>query len=121
MAGAITIELQHVRFYAAHGLYKEEALLGNEFEIDAAITYKTSKKIVGNIEETVDYVNVYQLIEEIMKQQKGLLETIAMLIVDRIQQQYPFVKKVSISIRKVHAPITNFTGTVGVTYSKRFK
>lgn len=121
MAGALTIQLQNVRFYAAHGLYKEEALVGNEFEIDAFITYKAPKDIVGAIGETVDYVKVYQLIEEIMYQQKGLLETCAMLIVDRIQQQFPFVKKVSITIRKVHAPITNFAGTVGVTYSKRYK
>jgi 7,8-dihydroneopterin aldolase/epimerase/oxygenase len=121
MADALTIQLQNVRFFAAHGLYLEEAQIGNEFEIDAFITYKAPKEIVGGIDETVDYVKVYQLIEEIMSQKKGLLETCAMLIVDRIHKQFQFVKKISITIRKVHAPITNFAGTVGVTYSKRFK
>lgn len=121
MAGSLTIQLQNVRFYAAHGLYAEEAEIGNEFDVDVFITYKAPKEVVGTIEQTVDYVKVYQLIEEIMKQQQGLLETCAMLIVSRIQQQFPFVKKVAITIRKVHAPITNFAGTVGVTYSKRFK
>jgi dihydroneopterin aldolase len=121
MAGALTIQLQNVRFYAAHGLYKEEAQLGNEFEIDVSITYKAPKSIVSNIDETVDYVKVYQLIEAIMKEQQDLLETCAMLIADRTKQQFPFVKQVTISIRKVHAPITNFAGTVGVSFSKRFK
>lgn len=121
MAGALTIQLENVRFFAAHGLYKEEAQLGNEFEIDVSITYKAPKNIVGNIEETVDYVKVYKLIEAIMQQQQALLETCAMLITDHIHQQFPFVKQVSITIRKIHAPITNFAGRVGVTYSKRFK
>jgi len=121
MAGTLTIHLENVRFYAAHGLYREEAQLGNEFEVDVSIAYKAPKNIVGDINETVDYVKVYQLIEAIMQKQQGLLETCAMLIADRIQQQFPFVKNVTIAIRKIHAPITNFTGRVGVTYSKRFK
>ncbi|HYH15133.1 MAG TPA: dihydroneopterin aldolase [Flavisolibacter sp.] len=121
MAGVLTIQLENVRFFAAHGLYKEEALLGNEFEVDASISYKAPKKVVGHIEETVDYVKVYQLIEEVMLQQQELLETCAMIIADRIQQQFPYVKNVTISIRKIHAPITNFAGRVGVKYSKRFK
>lgn len=121
MSGALTIKLENVRFFAAHGLYKEEAQLGNEFEIDVSITYNAPDKIVGKIEETVDYVKVYQLIELIMQKPQALLETCAMLIADRIQQQFPFVEQVSVTIRKIHAPITNFAGGVGVTYSKRFK
>ncbi|RYF91332.1 MAG: dihydroneopterin aldolase [Chitinophagaceae bacterium] len=116
-----TIQLQNVRFTAAHGLYKEEALIGNEFEIDVYITFKAPKEAEISIGRTVDYVKVYQLITAIMQTQQGLLETCAIHIVDSIQQQFEFVKKISITIRKINAPITHFIGTVGVTYSKSFK
>ena len=121
MAGTLSIQLKNVRFFAAHGLHAEEALVGNEFEIDVSIAYKASKKLILSIEETVNYVTVFQLVEDVMREPQDLLETCAMMIVEKLHQQYTFIKEVSISIRKIHAPITNFTGTVGVTYSKRFK
>ncbi|MBD0377824.1 MAG: dihydroneopterin aldolase, partial [Flavisolibacter sp.] len=37
MAGTIFIELHQLRFFAAHGVYEEEAKLENEFEVDLKI------------------------------------------------------------------------------------
>jgi dihydroneopterin aldolase len=50
-----------------------------------------------------------------------VLETCAMQIADRLQKQFPQIEKLTISIRKLSPPITNFTGSVGVVYSKDFK
>ena len=121
MAGSLTIQLNNVRFIAAHGLYAEETQLGNEFEIDVKITFKAPQKELITIEKTVDYVSVYQLIKEVMQVPQGLLENCAIQITDKIQQQFDFIKKTSITIRKINAPITSFTGSVGVTYTRRIK
>jgi dihydroneopterin aldolase len=121
MSGVLTIQLRNVRLIAAHGLYEGEAQLGSAFEVDVSVSYKAPKEAIITIDNTIDYVKVYQLVQEVMQVQQGLLETCAQHIIERIQQQFDFVKKVSVTIRKLNAPIINFSGTVGVTYTKKFK
>ena len=56
MPGQFTIELKNLRFFAEHGLYAEEALLGNEFEVDISIRKHAPDTIVSSVDQTVDYV-----------------------------------------------------------------
>jgi dihydroneopterin aldolase len=121
MAGWMTIELKGLRFFAEHGMYAEEKKVGNEFEVDVSVVYKTPKKTITSIEETVNYVEIYRIIEDEFKERKLLLETCAMLICEKVQQVFPEIKNISISIKKINPPITNFTGYVGVRFSKDFK
>ena len=121
MAGWMTIELKGLRFFAEHGMYEEEKKVGNEFEVDVSVVYKAPKKTIVSIEETVNYVEIYRIIEDEFRDQKLLLETCAMKICERVQQVFPELKNINISIKKINPPITNFTGYVGVSYSKEFK
>lgn len=121
MAGWMTVELKGLRFFAEHGMYAEERKVGNEFEVDVSVDYKAPKKTITSIEETVNYVEIYRIVEEEFKERKLLLETCAMNICDKVQQVFAGIKHVSISIKKVNPPITNFTGYVGITYTKEFK
>ncbi|MEI6948281.1 dihydroneopterin aldolase [Paraflavisolibacter sp. H34] len=120
MAGSITIELKGLRFFAEHGMYAEERKVGNQFEIDLSATYKAPKHPIVSIEETVNYVEIYRIIEEEFSGHKHLLETCAMQICDRLHEQFPELRTICISIKKMSPPITNFTGSVGVTYTREF-
>jgi dihydroneopterin aldolase len=122
MAGTISVMLKGVRLYAMHGLYHEEASTGNEFEVDLTVCYKPVKKVVTEIDETINYVTLYEILQKIiLKQRHHLLETCAMQIAEEIKSQFPQVKSIEISIHKLNAPISHFIGTVGITYSKKFK
>ncbi|MCU7551466.1 dihydroneopterin aldolase [Chitinophagaceae bacterium LB-8] len=121
MAGWMTVELKGLRFFAEHGMYAEEKKVGNEFEVDVIVNYKAPKKTISSIEETVNYVEIYRILEEEFKVRKLLLETLAMQICDKIQHVFPDIRNISISIKKINPPITNFTGYVGITYTKEFK
>jgi dihydroneopterin aldolase len=44
-----------------------------------------------------------------------------MEICEALHEQFSEIRRVSISIKKINPPITNFTGSVGVFYSKEFK
>lgn len=121
MAGHFTIELKSIRFFAEHGMYEEEKKVGNEFEVDVSIATKSPKKIIGSIEQTINYAEVYRILQEEFSQRKFLLETVAMQVADQLQKQFPEIESVRISIRKLNPPITNFSGSVGITYSKEFK
>jgi dihydroneopterin aldolase len=121
MAGWINIDLKGLRFFGEHGMYAEERKVGNQFEIDLTVSYKAPKQTITSIEETVNYVGIYRIVEEEFSAHKHLLETCAMQICGRLHDQFPEIKKVCISIKKISPPITNFTGSVGVTFSRNFK
>jgi dihydroneopterin aldolase len=121
MSGHFTIELSRLRFFAGHGMYEEEMKVGNEFEVDISIACKSPKKTITSINQTVDYVDVYKIVQEEFAERKFLLETCAMKIAEKVQLKFPEIEKIHISIRKLNPPITNFSGAVGITYSKEFK
>lgn len=121
MAGHFTIELNSIRFFAEHGMYEEEKRVGNEFEVDVSIACKSPQKIITSIEQTINYAEVYRILQEEFAERKFLLETVAMKVADKLQQQFPEIETVKISIRKLNPPITNFSGSVGITYSRSFK
>ncbi len=117
MAGIISIELHQLRFFAAHGVYEEEAKLENEFEVDLKIGCTAPDDIVTKLDETINYVSVYAIVKEEMNQRKLLLETCVMHIAKRLKQAFPQMQSISISIKKLTPPIPGFIGSVGVTYT----
>lgn len=115
------IELRSLRFFADHGMYQEEMKVGNEFEVDVIMGCKAPKKKITSIEQTINYVEVYRIIQENFAVRKFLLETLAMEIAEQLEAQFPELQHISISIRKLNPPITNFSGSVAITYKKDFK
>ena len=120
MASIFTVQLHSLRFFAAHGLYKEEQSTGNEFEVNLTMTVDAPEEVVTAIDQTIDYSEVYRLIKEIFGEPTPLLETIAMNISKTLKQHFPLLKNIQIQIIKLHPPITNFIGSVSVTYRKDF-
>jgi len=121
LAGHFTIELKQLRFFADHGMYPEESRTGNQFEVDITVSCRSPKKTIQSIEQTVNYVEVYRIVQQEFSRRRLLLETLAMDIAERIRQQFEEIEKVTITIRKLNPPITNFTGSVAVTYNREFK
>lgn len=116
-----TIELKGLRFFAAHGMYQEELKVGNEFEVDISVVCKAPKKLITALDQTINYVEIFHIVQQEFNERKQLLETCAMLIADKIQKQFARIEKLTISIKKINPPITNFTGSVAITYTKSFK
>jgi 7,8-dihydroneopterin aldolase/epimerase/oxygenase len=121
MAGVITVELTGLRFFAYHGVHEEEAIVGNEFEVDIFIDHNAPEQVIDSLEDTINYAAVYFLIKEEMQVRQLLLETFVMRITERLHQEYPRIERIKITLRKLQPPIVNFIGSVGVTYTKAFK
>ncbi len=114
-----TIHLHHLKFFAYHGLYEEERKTGNNFEMDVDVVADIPGSIT-KLEHTVDYAIVYEIIEARMKQPTALLETLVADLAGKIHEYDNRIKSVSISIKKMSAPIKFFNGVVGVSYKKDF-
>jgi 7,8-dihydroneopterin aldolase/epimerase/oxygenase len=120
MSGLITIELKQLRFLAYHGLYAEERKTGNEFEIDISVAYQPASGTITGISDTVNYSGLYALLKTEMQKPRHLLETFVMEVAEVIHLSFPQIKKIEISITKLHVPIAKFTGTAGVRYEKDY-
>lgn len=120
MPGRITIKLNQLRFFAYHGLFAEEQKTGNEFEVNITVDYNTEALLIKQINETVNYSSVYELVKTRMKLPTPLLETLATEITDSIHTSFPQVKKIEVAIKKLNPPMVQFTGNVEVVFCQEF-
>jgi dihydroneopterin aldolase len=103
-------------------LYHEEKKLGGDFEVNVTVIHEPVKIPVQHINETIDYMAVYNVIKEIMQHAQPLLETVATLIASEILKRFSHAEEVIVSITKLNPPIISFEGMVGVKYAvKRAK
>ncbi len=114
-ASKMLIQLHDLNFRAFHGVYASERINGNEFVVNADIEIETGEPI-EELYQTLDYVSVYAIIRQRMDQPAALLETVAQDIASLIHQSDDRVKKIILSIKKLHPPIEDFTGSVGVRW-----
>ncbi|WP_207533087.1 dihydroneopterin aldolase [Desertivirga arenae] len=99
------VALEGVRFFAYHGFYPEEQLTGNEFILDLVTEMQVVDDGGDNLENTVNYEQLFDIASSEMKQTKKLLETVAYGILNRIIERYPFITKAEVSIRKMCLPM----------------
>jgi dihydroneopterin aldolase len=112
----LTIHLKAIRCLAYHGIFAEEKILGNEYEVDILIQCATQTGIIQHLSETIDYAAIYQLLHERMKKPTPLLETIASDFSYMILQNFPLAMSIMFSIHKIHPPIEGLIGQVGVIF-----
>ena len=115
----LTIHLHKLLFHSFHGVYEEEQLLGNDFEVNADIVLDTNEQLT-KLRQTVNYVTVYEMIKHRMQQPTPLLETVAQELNQAIHKIDDRIKSVNITIKKLSPPIENFQGEVGVSYKTAF-
>lgn len=120
MKELISIELNNVRFHAYHGLFSGERKTGNEFEVNLRVDTPASSGTITSIKETINYVSLYEIIYQEMKQPRDLLETLVMQAAEKIHQSFPSIKRITLKLTKLNPAISQFTGHVSVTYNKEY-
>ena len=116
----ITVELKQVRLFAYHGLFPEERKTGNEFEISLFVSYEEGDKIIQSIQHSINYADLFELLKQEFNTPVDLLETLVIQTAACIKKEYPIVKKIKMTVDKLHPPISGFKGTVGVSYEKEY-
>lgn len=110
------IHLHNLRFYSFHGVHEEEKILGGDYEVNISVGFEPATKAIHHLNETLDYTSIFQMVKQRMSIPTPLLETIAMEISAALQDKFPSVAKISISVKKLYPPINNFEGSVGVSF-----
>lgn len=100
------ISIEGMEFFAYHGCFKEEQVIGTKFLIDLFLeTDTTEAEKTDNLHDTVNYQLVYQLVKKEMETTSKLLEHVGRRVLDRIQQEFPEVTHARIKIRKLNPPL----------------
>jgi dihydroneopterin aldolase len=116
----ITIHLHKILFFSYHGIHDEEKILGNEYELYADIQFNEEQEVIHSIQQTINYVDIYQLIQQRMSIPSPLLETIIMDIGNTIKKKYGKVKLISINLKKIHPADSGIQGSVEVSWKKEY-
>lgn len=99
------VSLEGVRFFAYHGFYPEEQVIGTEFIIDVDTEMEVYGSGDDEISNTVNYERLNQIITKEMETPRKLLETVAYGILDQIRHEFLAVKLIRVAIRKMHPPM----------------
>jgi dihydroneopterin aldolase len=116
----ISIELHDLHMHAYHGIFEGEERVGNPYIVNLEVKYDESQRNFDDINNTISYVDLYDIVKQRMQIPTGLLEKVCESIIRRIKHQYSYIKEVNLSIYKLQAPIENLNGKVGVTMNKKF-
>ena len=114
------IRLNNMTFYGYHGVYDFEKEQGANFEIDLELFTTLSKSSNSdNIEDTINYEEVYELIKkEFGLKSYFLLEKLANSISRSILKEYK-IEKLIIRVRKIDAPIDGKVDSVEIELKRK--
>ncbi len=100
------IELKNLKFWAQHGVSPLEQKTGNFFLVSVVLTCDLERASISDqLEDTINYVKVYELIEQEMKIPSKLLEHVAERIKCKIHSHFSQVSHIRIKITKLNAPV----------------
>jgi dihydroneopterin aldolase len=100
------ILLEGMEFYAYHGHYKEEQIIGTKFIIELEIEFESgSAEQSDHLSDTINYQEIYQLVKKEMEINGHLMESVARRILNAVKQVYPQVKSVQVKISKINPPL----------------
>ena len=110
-----TIELNHLKFYVKHGVYSFEKEIRQCFMVDLKLNVELPIEQKIELQNTVDYTEVYNLVKQIIETQEDLLENLVLKILHAILRQYYSVSSCTCRIEKF--PQLGGQGSVAICLS----
>ena len=107
----VEINLNDAEFFAYHGFYPEEQLIGSRFLVDISVSFSPAGNLAEDeIDNTVNYEQLYNIACDEMKNTRKLIETVGQSIFDAIKGKFPFVKNIRVCIKKMDPPLKGKVG-----------
>lgn len=115
------IRIDGLVIHANHGVLEEENRLGQRFIISAKLYGALSEaKKTDNVENTVNYAKVCDLIEKITQEKTyNLIEALAHTLAFSILEKFTLLDEVEITVKKPFAPIRQALDMVSVTVREK--
>lgn len=117
---SVTISINRLKVYAKHGVLPQEQIVGANFyvSIEAVVNVTDEALYDDQLEGTVSYASLIDVILEEMQEPCQLLERVAQKITDKILLKFDRITRISIHLEKENPPLGVITQGVGVKLSK---
>ncbi|MBE0662529.1 MAG: dihydroneopterin aldolase [Bacteroidales bacterium] len=112
------ISVEGMEFFAYHGCFAEEQVIGTRFIVDFYFEADTSDaEVSDDLRQTVNYQTVYQLVKKEMEIKAHLLEHVAHRILKSVMNNFPAINAAEVKISKLNPPLGGKVDKVCVTLS----
>ncbi len=110
------IKIENMEFYAYHGHFKEEQVVGNKFLVDLELqTNMSAPAKSDNLKDALNYQTAYELVKEQMKYPSHLLEHVANRILDALYGHFDALERAQVKVSKMNPPMGGKMERVSVT------
>ena len=114
-----TIRLTDMLFYAYHGVLEQETKVGNHYVVNICMDADLTQACeTDNVEDTINYAEVYALVNDEMNVPSKLLEHVAMRIFKSLQTSFPQIMNLEVRLAKNNPPIRGEVKCAEVTISE---
>ena len=112
------VELTDMEFFAHHGCFKEEQIIGNKFIVNFWAECDCRKAAESDdINDALNYQEIYDIIKAEMAVTSHLLENVAGRILKSFKAKFPYVVNAQVQIDKLNPPLGGKVGSSRVTMS----
>ena len=99
------LKIKGIKIYAFHGHFEEEKRLGGHFLVNLEIGFNSDKVVsTDKLEDTIDYVQVIDIVKKQMKKTKNMIESAADEILDELFK-IDLIHSVNIELEKISPPV----------------
>lgn len=104
-----------MEFFAYHGCYEAEQIVGNRFLVDLALdTDTTVPSQTDDLQDALNYAKAYEIVKEQMQIRSNLLEHVVCRILNSLHEAFPQLEKATVKIAKLYPPVGGQVRSVSV-------
>ena len=110
------IAIEGMEFFAYHGCFSEEQIIGTRFVVDLVLETDTRQAEASDkLSRTINYQEVYLVAKAQMIIKSNLLEHVGRRILDAVMAQFEQITHARIKIAKMNPPLGGKVGSVSIT------
>jgi dihydroneopterin aldolase len=110
------IAIEGMEFFAYHGCFSEEQIIGTRFVVDLTLETDTRQAEASDkLSRTINYQEVYLAVKAQMIIKSNLLEHLGRRILDAVMAQFAPITHARIRIAKMNPPLGGKVGSVSIT------
>lgn len=114
------IFLDNLRFFARHGVGRQETLVGNEFTVSLRLKVDIRRAAeTDDVADTVSYADVFEAVKAEMDIPSKLLEHVCGRILGRLFRDFPQIEEVTLKLAKRNPPMGADIEAAGVEMCQR--
>ena len=109
------IHLRNLQFQAFHGVMPQERTAGNDYVVNLRAEYPIEQAMQSDdVAHTLNYAEVYAVVETEMQKPSCLLENVAYRIAQRLFRDFPLIRSIRLEVAKQNPPMGTCGGQAAV-------